>query len=97
MADEESLQALEKMEHHFQRLMDLLNQADQAMQEVRLSNDAFEKAHQMNKHKGTDIEDAITKIEKVLGTVTNIHNEAVAHVRQAREEADQRNPEDDGS
>jgi hypothetical protein len=93
MADEESVQALEKMEQHFQKLMDLLNQADQAMQEVRLSNDAFEKAHHLNKHKSTTIEDAITKIEAVLDTVTHIHNEAVAHVREAREEADQR---DDG-
>jgi chromosome segregation ATPase len=97
MADEQSIEALEKMEHHFHRLMDLLNEADQALREVRLSNDAFEKAHDMNKHKGTDIDDAITKIEAVLGQATNIHNEAVAHVRQAREEADQRSTAGDGS
>ena len=97
MADEESVQALEKMEHHFQQLVDLLNQADQAMQEVKLSNDAFGKAHHLNEHKSHDIEQAITEIETALAQANNIHNEAIAHLRRAREEADERDAEGAGA
>jgi gamma-glutamyl-gamma-aminobutyrate hydrolase PuuD len=93
MADQMSVEVLETMERHFQRLIDLLNQADQALQEVRVSNDVFEKAHQMNVHKGRSIEEAISDIEKVLAQANNIHNEAVARVREAKEEAAQREDE----
>jgi uncharacterized protein YegL len=93
MPDQVSVEAIEAMERHFQRLIDLLNQADQALQEVKVSNDTFEKAHHLNAHKSRNIEEAITSIETVLSQANTIHNEAVARVREAKEEAAQREDE----
>lgn len=90
MADEPSLEELEKMEKHYQRYIDLLNQADRALQEFRVARGDFVKAHHANAPKGTSIEDAITKIEKVLTEATNIHNEVIGHINEAKAEASQR-------
>ena len=90
MADEMSLQALEEVEKHFQRLIDLLTQADQALREVRVANETFGKAHHYNGSHGHNIEDAIAKIENVIGQAVPVHNEAVARINEARQEAQQR-------
>jgi hypothetical protein len=90
MADEMSLQALEEVEKHFQRVIDLLTQADQALREVKVANQAFGKAHHYNEAHGHNIEDALEKIENVIGQATPVHNEAVARIKEARAEAQQR-------
>jgi ABC-type transporter Mla subunit MlaD len=93
MPHQPSVEALEEIEKHFQRLIDLLNQADQALQEVRSSNAAFERAHHMNAHKGDNIEEAITKIESVLAQANNLHNEGVGRLHEAKAEVAQRQDE----
>ncbi len=95
MVHQPSVDAIAKMEQHFQKLIELLNEADQAMQQVKLSNDEFEQAHEMNHHKGRDIDDAIASIENVLAQATTVHNVAVAHLREARGDAEQRTDDPD--
>lgn len=87
MADQMSLQTLEEIEKHFSRILDLLTHADQALREVRASNDKFGKAHHLNEPHGHNIADAIAKIENVMAQANEVHNEAVARINEARQEA----------
>ncbi len=76
-----------EIEQHFQHLLDLLNQADQDVREVKVVNKVFGEAHHLNNAHGHTLDDAIRAIEKVLGEATSYHNEATARLREAQAHA----------
>ena len=87
MAHEESVQALQQIEQHFQHLIDLLNQADQDVREAKYANTTFGEAHHFNEAHGHALDDAISAIEKVVGQATGVHNEAMGRLREAQAHA----------
>lgn len=87
MAHEASVQALQEIEKHFQRVIDLLNQADQDVREAKDANRTYGQAHNWNEAHGHALDDAITNIEKVIAQAVSVHNEAVARLHDAQSHA----------
>lgn len=87
MAHEPSVQALQEIEKHFQRLIDLLNQADQDVREAKDANKAYGDAHHWNEAHGRALDEAIANIEKVITQAVSVHNEAVARLHDAQSHA----------
>lgn len=87
MAHDESVQALQQVEQHFQHLIDLLNQADQDVREAKFANSSFGQAHHYNETHGHSLDDAISAIEKVVAQAVSVHNEAMARLREAQAHA----------
>ena len=80
----EPVEQLQKMEGACQRMMDLLTQAVQDIQEaVHLSDDLF------NSHKPHPVIDsAIKAVQGNLAAITNTHNDLIARIREAQNDSE---------
>ncbi|HET6916999.1 MAG TPA: hypothetical protein VFH56_12985 [Acidimicrobiales bacterium] len=94
MTDQNSLQALEELERSSGRIVGLLNQLDQEMNQVDTLITNFNGAHAANEHHSVHIAAALRELHTTLNAVTEMHNRYVGQIQAARDEAANR-PDDD--
>lgn len=95
MADE-SIQYLEEAERAGAHLIDLLNQADQALLQFKSALGSFREAHQLNNTPAAEIEQAINDVEQAIQHASAKHNDVVARLNEAKASAAQRPADDPG-
>jgi len=91
---DESIQFLEEAERAGGHLIDLLNQADQALLQFKVSLGAFREAHELNNPPAAEIEQALSDVEQAIQHASAKHNEVVAKLNEAKAAVAER-PEDD--
>src|SRR5579864_8783168 len=97
MPDQPSIQALEEVEKGVQHVVNLLTEADQALERCTKFIDDYNNAHHLNPAKGHAIADALRNIQSLIANYTNVHNTVVAQIAEAKDEAAQRSDEDAGN
>ena len=95
MADQESIQHLEEVEKAVQHVVNLLTEADQALERCGTFIDSYNTAHHLNPARGTAIADSLKNIQSLISNYTNEHNKVVGQIAEAKDEAAQRNDDAD--
>lgn len=81
---DESIQYLEEAERAGAHLIDLLNQADQALLQFKTSLGSFREAHHLNNAPAAEIEQAINDVEQAIQHASVKHNDVVAKLNEAK-------------
>ena len=81
------IKAIEDAEHKVQRMLDLLNQADQDLREVKNDLDKFYADAPKKPPRIDSVAAAIAKVDDVVAQMTRQHNELAAELASAKEEA----------
>jgi len=95
MADQQSIQHLEEVEKGVQHVVNLLTEADQALERCGTFIDSYNTAHHLNPARGTAITDSLKNIQGLIANYTNEHNKLIGQVAEAKEEAAQRTDDSD--
>jgi len=96
MPDQASTQALEEVDKSVQHVLDLLTQADQALERCTEYITMYNEAHHLNAARGHAISDALKGIQGLISRYTAEHNQFVAQIAEAKLEASQREAVDLG-
>lgn len=90
MADQQSIDFIESTEKELDHLLNLLTEADQALEQCLKSINDWSTAHNLNPPKAQPLEDALKSIQGVISGYTARRNEFAGQLREAKEEAAQR-------
>jgi predicted nucleic acid-binding Zn-ribbon protein len=90
MADQNSLQHLQELDQYTTKVLNLLTEADQDLQQATAAVERFSAAHPDNATHGTKVSDAIRNIQSVIASWTNLHNQLVGEIREAQTTAENR-------
>ena len=82
-----NLEKLEAMEHAVHKYLDLLNQADQALEEAINVAEDYESSKGDGPPDVADIRGALTTIQKVIGEFQASENELTAKIKYVKEKA----------
>lgn len=83
MAD--SIEDLQSLDQHVQRTIELLNQAEQALEEIKLIADKYAPGSSNS----ANLAQATADVKAMITGASNKHNDLVAHLKLAQEEAQQ--------
>ncbi len=83
MAD--SIDDLQGLDQHVQRAIELLNQADQALEEIKMIADKYAQGSSNS----ANLAQATADVRAMLAGASNKHNELMAQIKLAQEEVQQ--------
>ena len=83
MAD--SIEDLQGLDQHVQRAIELLNQADQALEEIKLIADKYAPGSSNS----ANLAQATADVRAMIAGASNKHNDLVAQIKLAQEEVQQ--------